>query len=199
MFNGSSLTLHRLCELLIEMDFDPLSHVSCSAAFKCGVASNGSPFILLHLLRTKMKENSDNVSMTDTHCNCSPVAAINHHLESNSSVPSSAPMFTFEMGEGMWSPMRCSWFLVWCNEVWAHEELISIKGHSFRIGGTTHLLLLGVNPWVVMVQGRWSFQTFLSYWRKCKEIVPLFIGFSLQSRESILSTMKIFKNRLLNK
>ena len=152
MFNGSSLTLHRLCELLIDTDFDPLSHISRSAALKFRVASNGSPFILLHLPHIKMKENSDNVSMTDTHCNCSPVAAFNHHLESNSSVPSLAPMFAFKIGEGMWSPMRGSWFLMQCNEVWACEGLVSVKGHGFRISGTTHLLLLGVNPWAVMVQ-----------------------------------------------
>jgi len=105
----------------------------------------------------------------------------------------------FETGEGMWSPMRHSWCLAWCNEVWSHEGLVLVKGHGFRISGTTHLLLLGVDPWVVMVQGRWSSQSFLSYWCNCEEILLLFIGFSLESHESILSTMKIFKNRLLNK
>src|SRR5882724_3032356 len=127
--------------------------------------------------------------MTDTCCNCSPMAAFDHHLESNSSIPSSAPMFAFKRGKGTWSPMRRSWFLAWCNEIWPREGLVSAKGHSFRIGRTTHLLLLGVDPWVVMVQGRWSSQSFLYYWRKCEEILPLFISFSLQSHESILSTM----------
>src|SRR5882724_10374057 len=52
--------------------------------------------------------------------------------------------------------MRCSWFLMQCDGIWAQEGLVLIKGHGFRISGTTHLLLLGVNVWVVMVQGRWS-------------------------------------------
>jgi len=56
------------------------------------------------------------------------------------------------------------------NEVWVQEDLSSIKGHRFRIGGTTHLLLIGVDPWIVMVQGRWSSHSFLGYWRKCEEI-----------------------------
>jgi len=50
-----------------------------------------------------------------------------------------------------------------------------------------------------MVQGHWSSQAFLGYWRKCEEILSLFIGFSFQSHESILSTMSMFKNRLLGK
>jgi len=196
---GTSLTSCRLCELLIDTDFDPIAHVSRSAPFKCGVASNGSRFISLHLPHTKTKENGDDISMTDTGCNCSPITTFEHHLASNAAVPSSAPMFAFETGEDTWSPMRHSWFLARCNEIWALEGLVSIKGHGFRIGGTTHLLLLGVDPWVVMVQGRWTSQSFLSYWRKCEEILPLFIGFSLCSHDSILSTMRTFKNRLLNK
>ena len=91
--------------------------------------------------------------------------------------------------------MRHDWFLARCNKVWAKDGLSSIKGHGFRIGGTTHLLL-GVNPWVVMVQGRWSSQAFLGYWCKCKEIL-LFVSFSFQSHDSILTTMYSFKKRLL--
>src|SRR5882724_11522709 len=30
----------RLCKLIIDMNFDPFSHVACLAAFKCGMASN---------------------------------------------------------------------------------------------------------------------------------------------------------------
>ena len=59
--------------------------------------------------------------------------------------------------------MRRKWFLNQCNEVWAKEGLTSIKGHGFHIGGTMHLLLLGVDPWVVMAQGHWSSQSFLGY------------------------------------
>src|SRR5882724_5967595 len=185
------LTWYRLCELLIDSNFDLSSHVSHSVSIKHRLASNGSPFISLHLPRSKMKENGDELIMTDTQCNCSPTSAFDHHLASNLSLPPSAPLFAFETSEGTWSAMKHKWFLMHCNKIWKQEGLDSIKGHCFRIGGTTHLLLLGIDPWVVMVQGRWSFQCFLSYWRKCKEIVPLFIGFSLQSRESILSTMKI--------
>jgi len=40
------------------------------------------------------------------------------------------------------------------------KAFLSVKGHGFHIGGTTHLLLLGVNPWIVMVQGHWSSKRF---------------------------------------
>jgi len=137
--------------------------------------------------------------MTDTGCNFSPTSAFDHHIASNHAIPHDAPLFAFESGNGEWSPMKRDWFLARCNQIWALESLSSVKGHGFRIGGTTHLLLLGVDPWIVMVQGRWSSQAFLSYWRKCEEILPLFVGFSFQSQDSILTTMSSFKNKLLNK
>ena len=133
--------------------------------------------------------------MSNSTCNYSATAAFEHHITSNSAVPTTAPLFAFETSEGSWAPMKRTWFIDRCNEVWA-EGLSSVKGHGFRIGGTTHLLLLGVDPWVVMAQGRWSSQSFLGYWRRCEEILALFIGFSFQSHESILSTMSTFKSKL---
>jgi hypothetical protein len=56
-----------------------------------------------------------------------------------------------------------------------------LDGHGLRIGGTTHLLLRGVDPWVVMKQGRWSSSAFLLYCRNVEEILPLFIGDSLDT------------------
>ena len=113
--------------------------------------------------------------MTDTWCNCSPTSAFKYHLVSNLAIPDSAPLFAFENGVGTWSPMKCGWFLACCSEIWEWEGLSLVKGHSFRIGGTMHLIFLGVDPWIVMVQG--SSQSFLSYWCKCEEILLLFISF----------------------
>ncbi|KAJ7233547.1 hypothetical protein C8J57DRAFT_1453186 [Mycena rebaudengoi] len=45
-----------------------------------------------------------------------------------------------------------------------------------RIGGTTELLLRGINPDVVAQQGRWSSHSFLLYWRRIQTILPLFIN-----------------------
>ncbi|KAF8585856.1 hypothetical protein K439DRAFT_1297477, partial [Ramaria rubella] len=64
-------------------------------------------------------------------------------------------LFSFITDDGGRSPMRHSWFMSECNEIWSLDNLTSVKVHGFRIGGTTFLSLLGINLWVVMVQGHW--------------------------------------------
>jgi len=142
-----------------------------------------------------MKETGEDLNIADSTCQCSPTTTLEHHLMSNSTIPTNALLFAFETGTDLWSLMSQTWFLWHCNGVWEKHGLSSVQGHGFHIGGTTHLLLLGVDPWVVMVQGRWSSQSFLTYRRKCREILSLFIGFSFQSQESVLSTMHAFKSR----
>ena len=72
-----------------------------------------------------------------------------------------------------------------CNEIWQQAGLTTLTGHSFRIGGTTFLLTHGVDPWIVMKQGRWSSKAFLLYWRNIEEILPLIIGDSLDKFTSL--------------
>jgi len=153
-------------ELLIDSHFKPASHVSCSTTLKCSIATNGLKYMNFHLPRTKMKEKGDEVNVTDSTCPCSATATLEHHLASNVSVPASTPLFAFKLADGLWAPMECAWFLDRCNAIWEKDGLSSMKGHGFHICGTTHLLLLGIDPWVVMVQGRWSSQSFLSYWHR---------------------------------
>jgi hypothetical protein len=190
----------RLGELVIDSHFNPSLHVSRSTPIRRGLAANGLPYITFHIPNSKTQgtEGAD-IHISDSTCDCSPIYALNHHLSANIIVPPTAPLFAFATADGGWAPMRRSWFLKRCNEVWQAHDLGSLKGHGFRIGGTTHLLLLGVDPWAVMAQGRWSSNSFLRYWRKCEEILPLFMGFHLQDHTSILSTMSSFKARLMNK
>lgn len=63
-----------------------------------------------------------------------------------------------------------------CNEVWIVAGLPDMPGHGFRIGGATHLLLLGVAPDLVAAQGRWKSRAFMDYWRKIESILPLFMS-----------------------
>ena len=88
-------------------------------------------------------------------------------------------------------------FLDRYQEIWSIAGLSNILGHRFRIDVTTFHLLLGVDPWVVMMQGCWSSQAFLTYWRCCKELLPLFIAFNLDSHATILSIMSHFRSHLL--
>src|SRR5882672_12705902 len=65
----------------------------------------------------------------------------------------------------LWSISGCSSGIV----------IVSPSHHSFRIGGTTHLFLLGVDPFIVMVQGHWKSSAFLEYWCHCEEIIHTYI------------------------
>jgi hypothetical protein len=61
-----------------------------------------------------------------------------------------------------------------------------LTGHSFRIGGTTHLLLSGVPPDVVKTTGRWSSDAFLRYWRSTEQIASIYLeGASVRPTKNI--------------
>ena len=146
---------------------------------------------------TKTAPRGEEILWTDSECSCSASWAILNHRSMNSNVPLATPLFAFEMDTGRFAPMRHTWFLDCCNEIWTDEHLEPLNGHAFRIGGTTHLLLLGVDPLIVMVQGHWRSSTFLEYWQHCEEILPTMIGISLHSQSLIISTMSAFKQSLL--
>ncbi|KAJ7135231.1 hypothetical protein C8R43DRAFT_835282, partial [Mycena crocata] len=55
-------------------------------------------------------------------------------------------------------------FLGHCNEIWLAAGMGALNGHGFCIGGTTHLLLHGVDLWIVIKQGCWTSTAFLLYW-----------------------------------
>ncbi|KAG1781296.1 hypothetical protein EV702DRAFT_1193475 [Suillus placidus] len=63
-------------------------------------------------------------------------------------------------------------FISRCNSIWSAAGIPTASGHSFRIGGTTELLLSGVPPDVVKALGRWSSDAFLRYWRKLDLLAP---------------------------
>ncbi|KAG1855606.1 hypothetical protein F4604DRAFT_1932255 [Suillus subluteus] len=62
--------------------------------------------------------------------------------------------------------MTKPWFLNRCNEIWVAAGHATMPGHTFCIGGATELLLEGVPPDVVAVQGCWKSCAFLDYWRQ---------------------------------
>src|SRR5882724_2535797 len=146
----------------------------------------------------KTSPHSEETRWIDSCCSCSAEWAFQNHRTINTCVPPSSHIFGFETISGHFLPMPKSWFLNRCNEVWLSKGLTTTSGHSFKIGGTTHLLLLGIDPFIVMAQGHWRPSAFLEYWQLCEEIIPTFIGFSLQSQSSLLSSMALFKQHLLN-
>ena len=104
-------------------------------------------------LMDQMKPQGEWIYWTCSGCLCSANKTFNNHLMNNSEIPPHTPLFSFETGPSSWLPMKQSWLMECCGEVWLKNNLAPLTGHSFHIGGTTHLLLLGMDPFIMMVQG----------------------------------------------
>ena len=133
-------------------------------------ALNGS--LPLHLPYTKVAGfRGEDVRALHQLGTSDPVAAIHHHLLVNR-VPENLPLLSYCTALG-WTYMTKTHFLAICNRVWIKAGIPSAVGHSFRIGGTTELLMRGVDPEIVKVMGRWTSDAFLRYCRCLDDIIPL--------------------------
>lgn len=99
-----------------------------------------------------------------------PIAALLNHLSVND-LPQSSILFSFKDTYGS-SVLLKQQFLNRCNAVWAKCGLTQTTGHSFRISGTSHLLICGVSPDIIKQSGRWSSDSFLRYWRNLETVIP---------------------------
>ncbi|KAJ6570003.1 hypothetical protein B0H10DRAFT_1831943 [Mycena sp. CBHHK59/15] len=176
----------RLGEILVKSasEFNPPRNVTRGCPIRRGVAANKHKFVRFKVPYTKTQQSGDWLTSTETFDDVDAVAALEHHLVVNASVPDSAPLFAYATASG-WAHLTRSDFVETCNAIWMAAGLGALNGHGFRIGGATHLLLCGVDPWIVMKQGWWSSAAFLLYWRNVEEILPLFIGDSLDTLNSL--------------
>nr|GAT51024.1 DNA breaking-rejoining enzyme [Mycena chlorophos] len=125
---------------------------------------------VLRLPRTKTHTSGDDVVLTRQQHSLDPRKAIQMHLVSIA-LESSAPLFAYG-SNGAWRALTRNAFLNRCNAIWANAGYPRHTGHSFRIGGTTELLLRGVPSRIVKAMGRWKSDAFLRYWRALEDIVP---------------------------
>ncbi|KAJ7081283.1 hypothetical protein C8R43DRAFT_965617 [Mycena crocata] len=156
----------RLGEILVDSPakFDPARNVTRNCPKKRGHAANNHKFVSFKVPWTKtQKAVGDWLNSTETFDDVDTVSAFEHHLFFNLAVPDSVPLFAYATQSG-WAHLTRADFLGRCNEIWSAAGMGALNGHGFRIGGTTHLLLHGVDPWVVMKQGRWTSAAFLLYW-----------------------------------
>jgi hypothetical protein len=93
-----------------------------------------------------------------------PTRAICHHLVA-SVLGDSALLCEYREGD-LVKVLDKKHFMAMCNRIWSSHGFQRITGHSFRIGGTTSLLLSGVDAEIVKHMGRWSSDAFKLYWRK---------------------------------
>lgn len=149
----------RLGELVIpsKNSFDPRKHVARSTPLVPSNPVGGVESAYFHVPWTKTTSNKGaNIIITSRPGDLTdPLSAIKNHLDINSSVPSSAPLFSYVVDDSF-SPLSKTAFMERCEMVWHQAGLPLLDGHSFRIGGATELLLLGTPPDVVAVQGRWK-------------------------------------------
>ena len=155
--------------------FNPTIHASCATRQKMGWTLSNIRFHSFWAPSTKTSPCGEEIKWTASCCPCSMDWAFQNHWMVNSHVLPTEHLFAFETATGDYAPMHRSWFLDRCNEVWLGKGLSMLSGHIFRIGGTTHLLLLGVDHFIVMAQGCWRSSAFLDYWRLCEEIIPTFV------------------------
>jgi len=185
-----------LAKVCVDLYFEPLIHGSHTSPQKSGTTVSNIYYSLFWAPSMKTNPAGEEIRGTDSTCPCSAEWAFKNHLRINGHVPLAAHIFTFETDSGSFDPMHMKWFLD--NEIWSSVLLSPLSSHSFRSSGTTHLLLLGMDPFIVMAQGHWKLTAFLEYWCLCEEIIPTFIGFYLQSQVSLLSTMGLFKKQLVS-
>ncbi|KAJ7747966.1 hypothetical protein DFH07DRAFT_802895 [Mycena maculata] len=132
---------------------------------------------VLRLPYTKTKGNKgDDAMLCRQRSTSDPINAIEEHLKINS-IPPELPLFSHRNKGGDLICLTRKKLMLRCNAIWSRYGWPSCTGHSFRIGGTTELLLAGVNPDVVQAMGRWKSDAFLVYWRRLDILAPLHAEF----------------------
>ena len=161
----------RLGELLSETQssFDPSFTPTVSNLLPSSTPAGSR---MLHLPNTKTTgKKGANIMICRQYVGADPIEALENHLRVNK-IPQDLPLFSYHTHSGIICLTKKK-FLHRCNSIWRNHSLPSITGHSFRIGGTTELLICGVHPDVVKMMGRWSSDAFLSYWRSLEIVAPL--------------------------
>lgn len=131
----------------------------------------------IHLPYTKIKrEKGEDIFLSQQHGPSNPVSALQKQLNLRLTYPKH-PLFSFTM-DGVNHTLTKAQFLSHCNSVWESHNFPRSTGHSFRIGGTTHLLLCGIDPNVIKKVGRWSSDSYLRYWRNLDDILPSRVRFA---------------------
>jgi hypothetical protein len=169
----------RLGELTVPStaEFDPKFHITRAASMRLITAPDGISVTVLSLPWTKSTRER-RALLTLTRCDDKLCAqkALSNHLQVNADLPPDAPFFAYRANDTAWAYPTKDHFLRRCHDIWTSAKLLCVHGHSFRIGGSTELLLAGVPCDVVAALGGWTSLAFLLYWRKLEHIIPQHVG-----------------------
>jgi hypothetical protein len=131
---------------------------------------------MLHLAQTKkLGRKGEDIILCRQYGASDPIDALELHLSINV-FGDDLPIFSYLTASGVCFLTRAK-LLEKCNHIWTRYGLPSCSGHSFRIGGTTELLISRVPPDIVKTMGRWTSDSFLRYWRSLEAVVPLHVEY----------------------
>lgn len=130
----------------------------------------------LFLPWTKVKRQAgEPVYLSQQHGPSNPISVMHRHLLSTQTPGSLLFSYTIHTTSHILSKHE---FISRCNAIWLAHNMPQATGHSFRIGGTTHLLLCGINPNTIKKAGRWASDSYLRYWRSLEIILPTAVRFA---------------------
>ncbi|KAF7324545.1 hypothetical protein MKEN_00495700 [Mycena kentingensis (nom. inval.)] len=169
----------RLGEVVVQSadKFDPKFNATRGTQVRRVNLDSDAPGTSIHIPWTKStRERGGTIILSDRPDDLCPHKAYENHKRVNANVPDEAPLFAYESGRRKWSALTKDAFLRRCAHIWKLADLLAIAGHSFRIGGSTELLLAGVPCDVVAATGGWTSLAFLLYWRRLEHIVIMHVG-----------------------
>jgi hypothetical protein len=157
--------------------FDSKFHLTRAAPLRLITAPDGTSATALSLPWTKStRERGALLTLTGRDDELCPQKALSNHLKVHVNPPPDAPFFAYSTGDSTWACLTKDHFLRRCHDIWTSAKLLRVHGHSFRIGGSTELLLAGVPCDVVVALGGWTSLAFLLYWQKLEHIIPQHVG-----------------------
>jgi hypothetical protein len=178
--------------------FNPSRHVTNVVHIEYGTTILGVEHASFNIPWSKTSGiKGAKITLTDINDPTKPVVALQHHKAVNTKVPKGTPLFAYETSDGSQEPLTKHSWLVRCNEVWIVAGYQPLLSHAFRIGGCTEMLLRGINPNIVCIQGRCKSKAFLKYWHKIQSVLPLFISQLFLSVRS--AVLKLSMSRFASK
>ena len=157
----------RLGELLPTSNRSPTTHIP--SRLNIHRSHKQDKLYILTLPRTKTSMKGQDIILTPRSDRTNPIRALKKHLTRNH-LSRNTPLFSFQTPQGT-RRLTKERFMRRCNEIWHKAGYPRITGHSFRIGGTTELLITGTPPDIVKKTGCWSSDAFLRYWRSIENII----------------------------
>jgi hypothetical protein len=156
--------------------FDGAKHAKRADA-RFGRNQLGQPYVRISLptAKTAAIGRSQDVFITRHE---GPLCALSALENLARTVPAgdAAPLFSWSDRHGMVHPMIPGTVLGRIREVLSAYGWSASFGHSFRIGGASHLLAQGVDPELVRLQGRWKSLAYETYIRAFEQVLSRHVG-----------------------